>query len=232
MFSDRFSRDILQEWSWSERYVTQPEILDYLNFVADRMDLRKDIQFNARVTSAIYDEEGNRWHLIMEDGTTASARYLITAVGCLSTTNMPSFPGLEDFAGDWYHTGAWPHHAVDFTGKRVAVIGTGCTGIQVVPEIAEQASKVFVFQRTPNYAIPTWNGPLDSEATQEVKHDYEAIWQRARESGFGFPYHASERAAVDSSPEERERIYQTAWAKGGFAFGIETFNDFLVKQGE
>ncbi len=202
MFSDRFSKDILQEWSWSERYVGQPEILRYLNFVADKMDLRKDIQFNTRVTSAVYDEDTNRWQVTMEGGMAASARYLITAVGCLSTTNLPKFPGLENFAGDWYHTGAWPHEPVDFTGKRVAVIGTGCTGIQVVPEVAEQASKVLVFQRTPNYAIPTRNRPLESEYTQQVKDDYEAIWQRTRESGFGFPNHEAERFAVDCPPEE------------------------------
>ena len=143
---------------------------------------------------------------------------------------MPVFPGLEGFAGDWYHTGAWPHEPVDFTGKRVAVIGTGCTGIQVVPEVAEEASKVWVFQRTPNYAIPTRNGPLDSESIETVKDDYEAIWQRARESGFGFPYATEERSALDFSPEERESIYEAAWAKGGFYIGIETFSDFLVNK--
>jgi cation diffusion facilitator CzcD-associated flavoprotein CzcO len=230
MFSERFSKEILQEWTWSERYVGQPEILDYLNFVADKMDLRRDIQFNTRVTSAIYDEEHNRWEVTTEDGTTTSARYLITAVGCLSTTNMPKFPGLENFAGDWYHTGAWPHEPVDFTGKRVAVIGTGCTGIQVVPEVAEEASKVWVLQRTPNYAIPTRNGPLDSGASRSVKDDYEAIWQRARESGFGYPYASEERSALDYSPEERESIYEAAWAKGGFYIGIETFSDFLANK--
>jgi cyclohexanone monooxygenase len=224
MFSDRFSKDILEEWSWSERYVGQPEILRYLNYVADKMDLRKDIQFNTRVTSAVYDEDTNSWQVTMEDGSAASARYLITAVGCLSTTNLPKFPGLEDFTGDWYHTGAWPHDGVDFTGKRVAVVGTGCTGIQVVPEIAEEASKVLVFQRTPNYAIPTQNHPLDAEYTQKVKGDYEASWQRARESGFGFPNPEAERLAVDCPPEERERIYQAAWDVGGFGFFIETFN--------
>ena len=227
MFSDRFSKEILQEWTWSERFVSQPEILDYLNYVADKMDLRRDIQLNARVTSAVYDEEGNRWLVTLEDGTTVSARNLITAVGCLSTTNMPEFPGLENYSGDWYHTGAWPHEKVDFTGQRVAVIGTGCTGIQVVPEVAEEASKVWVFQRTPNYAIPTQNRPLDAESTQNVKDDYEAIWQKARESGFGFPYDVADRSAVDYPAEERERIYEAAWAKGGFYIGIETFSDFL-----
>jgi cation diffusion facilitator CzcD-associated flavoprotein CzcO len=232
MFSDRLSKDILQEWSWSERYVGQPEILEYLNYVADKMDLRRDIQFNARVTSAVYDEDNNRWQLTLEDGTTASARYLISAVGCLSTTNLPKFPGLETFAGDWYHTGAWPHEGVDFTGMRVAVIGTGCTGIQVVPEIAEQASKVLVFQRTPNYAIPTCNRPTPSESTQSVKEDYEAIWQRCRESGFGYPYPEAQEVAADASPEERQRVYEAAWANGGFAFFVETFNagDFIANR--
>ncbi len=228
MFSDHFSKEILQEWNWSERFAAQPEILDYLEFVADKMDLRRDIQFNTRVTSAVYDEAGNRWEVGTDDGTRVTARYLVTAVGCISATNVPSFPGLERFTGDRYHTGSWPHEPVDFTGKRVAVIGTGATGVQAVPEIAKQAAHLWVFQRTPNYDIPTRNRPIEPEYASEVKGKYPELWERARQSGFGLPYEVVERAAVDSSPEERERIYEAAWAKGGFYVGLETFSDFLV----
>jgi cation diffusion facilitator CzcD-associated flavoprotein CzcO len=154
MFTDHMSGEILGEWDWSERYAAQPEILRYLEFVTDKMDLRRYIQFNARVVSAIYDPERNRWDIRLADGGAASARFLVTAVGCLSSTNIPKFPGIDTFAGESYHTGAWPHEDVDFTGKRVAVIGTGATAVQAVPEIAKQAAHVWVFQRTPNYDIP------------------------------------------------------------------------------
>src|SRR5437660_1570259 len=139
MFTDHMSEEILGEWDWSERYAAQPEILRYLEFVTDKMDLRRDIQFDARVVSAVYDAERNRWDVRLADGGAASARYLVTAVGCLSSTNTPKFPGLETFGGENYHTGAWPHEGVDFTGQRVAVIGTGATAVQAVPEIAKQA---------------------------------------------------------------------------------------------
>src|SRR5581483_4291342 len=143
MFSDRMSREILDEWNWSERYAAQPEILRYLEFVTDKMDLRKDIQFNAKVTAAAYDAGRNRWDVTLEDGSLLSARFLVTAVGCLSATNTPRFPGIETFEGRSYHTGAWPHEGVNFTGKRVAVIGTGATAVQAVPEIAKQAAHVY-----------------------------------------------------------------------------------------
>src|SRR6201991_3412114 len=163
MFSDHFSQQVLDEWTWSERFAGQPEILEYLNFVTDKMDLRRDIQFNTAVTAAVYDEANNRWEISTDDGATTTARYLITAVGCISTTNLPGFPGLQDFTGEKFHTGAWPHEPVDFTGKRVAVIGTGATGVQAIPEIAKQASQLYVFQRTPNYDIPARNAPLEAD---------------------------------------------------------------------
>ncbi len=228
MFSDRFSKEILKEWTWSERFAGQAEILEYLEFVTDRMDLRRDIQFNTRVTSAVYDEENNHWEVVTDDGTRTTARYLITAVGCISATNVPNYPGLENFTGEWYHTGSWPHEPVDFTGKRVAVIGTGATGVQAIPEIAKQASQLWVFQRTPNYDIPARNRPIDPQYVNEVKDNYPDIWERARQSGFGLPYQVVERSAVDWPPEERESIYEAAWAKGGFYIGLETFSDFLV----
>jgi cyclohexanone monooxygenase len=230
MFSDHMSEEILGEWNWTERYAAQPEILRYLEFVTDKMDLRRDIRFNAKVISAVYDAERNSWDIRLEDGSTASARFLVTAVGCLSSTNTPEFPGIETFGGESYHTGAWPHEGVDLTGQRVAVIGTGATAVQAIPEIAKQAAHVWVFQRTPNYDMPGRNRPLAPDYAAEVKATYKDLWQKARESGFGLPYQVAERSAVDYPPEERERIYQAAWAKGGFYMGLETFSDFLVNK--
>jgi cyclohexanone monooxygenase len=230
MFSDRMSREILDEWNWSERYAAQPEILRYLEFVTDKMDLRKDIQFNAKVAAAAYDAGRNRWDVTLEDGSAMSARFLITAVGCLSATNTPKFPGAVTFEGQSYHTGAWPHEGVDFSGKRVAVIGTGATAVQAVPEIAKQAAHVYVFQRTPNYDIPGRNKPLQADYAARVKADYPGLWQKARLSGFGLPYEVEERSAVDFTPEERQPIFEAAWAKGGFYMGLETFSDYLVSQ--
>ena len=230
MFSDRMSREILDEWNWSERYAAQPEILRYLEFVTDKMDLRKDIQFNAKVTAAAYDAGSNRWDVTLEDGGTMSARFLITAVGCLSATNTPKFPGIETFEGPSYHTGAWPHEGADLAGKRVAVIGTGATAVQAVPEIAKQAAHVYVFQRTPNYDIPGRNKPLQADYAARVKANYPDLWQKARLSGFGLPYEVEQRSAVDFTPEERQPIFEAAWAKGGFYMGLETFSDYLVNK--
>jgi cation diffusion facilitator CzcD-associated flavoprotein CzcO len=154
-----FSPDLMREWEWSERYPGQPEIMRYLNHVADRFDLKRDILFNTRVTAAHYDETANRWRVQTERGETFTAKFLITAVGCLSTANVPKFEGLESFAGDWYHTGQWPHEGVDFTGKRVGMIGTGSTGIQAAPVIAASATHSTVFQRTANYSVPARNAP-------------------------------------------------------------------------
>jgi cyclohexanone monooxygenase len=230
MFTDHMSEEILSEWTWSERYAAQPEILRYLEFVTDKMDLRRFIQFNARVTAAAYDADRNRWDVQTHDGTRASAKFLITAVGCLSATNTPKFPGIDTFAGESYHTGAWPHDGVDLAGKRVAVIGTGATAVQAVPEVAKEATHVWVFQRTPNYDIPGRNAPLNPEYAAQVKAGYADLWQKARESGFGLPYQVVERSALDFSPEDRQRIFEAAWAKGGFYMGLETFSDFLLNK--
>jgi cyclohexanone monooxygenase len=230
MFSDHLSREILDEWNWSERYAAQPEILRYLEFVTDQMDLRRDIQFNAKVTAAAYDAGRNRWDVELADGGALSARFLVTAVGCLSATNTPKFPGIDTFAGDSYHTGAWPHDGADFTGRRVAIIGTGATAVQAVPEIAKQAAHVWVFQRTANYDIPGRNKPLAADYAAKVKADYPDLWQKARLSGFGLPYEVEERSAVDFSHEERQPIFEAAWAKGGFYMGLETFSDYLVNK--
>jgi cation diffusion facilitator CzcD-associated flavoprotein CzcO len=226
-FSDRLSEELLQEWTWSERFASQPEILRYLQHVADKWDLRKDIQFSTRVTAAAYDEATSRWAISTDDGSWVTAKFLITAVGCLSAANLPEFEGRASFQGEQYHTGLWPHDGVDFTGKRVAVIGTGATAVQAIPEIAEQAAHVYVLQRTPNYDIAGGNGPLTEEYVRETKANYKEIWQTTRETSFGFPYDAPDRTALSVSEEERQRIFERAWAQGGFRIGL-TFNDLLV----
>src|SRR6516165_8115389 len=164
-----FSLDLMREWEWSERYPGQAEILRYLNFVAEKFDLKRDIRFNSRVVAARYDEAANRWHVYTEQGEIYIVKFLVAAVGCLSTANVPHFPGLQDFKGAWYHTGQWPHEGVDFTGKRVGMIGTGSTGIQAAPVIASSAAHLTVFQRTPNYSVPARNMPLTSEFRQYIK---------------------------------------------------------------
>ncbi|TCK21366.1 flavin-containing monooxygenase [Pseudonocardia endophytica] len=226
-YSDRLDEDLLQEWTWSERFAAQPEILRYLQTVAERFDLRRDIRFSTTVTAATWDEGGTRWIVDTSDGRRSSARYLITAVGCLSTTNLPDFPGRDSFRGKSYHTGQWPHEGVDFTGQRVAVIGTGATAVQAVPEIAEQAAHTYVFQRTPNYDIAGGNRPMTEADAKEIKSNYRDIWARTRETGFGFPYDIADRPARSVSDEERREIFEEAWARGGFRLGT-TFNDLLL----
>lgn len=161
------------------------------------MDLRGDIQFNTRVRAAAYDEARHRWEIATDDAA-VTATYLITAVGCLSADNIPPFEGIDTFQGQWYHTGRWPHEAIDFTGKRVAVVGTGATAVQVVPEVAKQAAQVYVFQRTANYDLAGQNRPLDPAYVREVKANYKEIWETARASAFGFPYGVLDRSALEA----------------------------------
>ncbi|MFL5287196.1 MAG: flavin-containing monooxygenase [Rhodopila sp.] len=222
-----FSEELMREWEWTERYPEQPEIMRYLNHVADRFDLKKDIRFNTRVTGADYDEAANRWHVRTEAGETFTTKFLITAVGCLSTANVPNIPGLGDFKGKWYHTGQWPHEGVDFTGKRVGVIGTGSTGIQAIPVIAETAAHLTVFQRTANYSVPARNVPLTLEFKQWVRDNVAEIRRVTRATPNGHPFMISERLALATSPEEREALYEAAWEKGGLQFRA-TFQDLLV----
>jgi cation diffusion facilitator CzcD-associated flavoprotein CzcO len=222
-----FSSDLMREWEWSERYPGQAEIMRYLNFVADRFDLKRDIQFNCRVASAHYDEIANRWRVRTEQGETYVVKFLITAVGCLSTANVPNFPGLKDFKGDWYHTGQWPHEGVDFTGKRVGMIGTGSTGIQAAPVIAAQAKHLTVFQRTANYSVPARNVPLTPEFKQYVKQHAEDIRATTHETLNGMGFKIENRKAVETSAEEREKIYEAAWERGGLQFRA-TFQDMLI----
>ncbi|MBK1657511.1 flavin-containing monooxygenase [Paracraurococcus ruber] len=222
-----FSEELYKEWEWTERYPEQPEILRYLNWVADRLDLKRDIRFDTRVTACTYDAAANLWRVTTEAGETLTATYLIAAVGCLSTANVPKIPGLEDFQGRWYHTGQWPHEGVDFSGSRVGQIGTGSTGIQAVPVIAEQAQHLTVFQRTANYSVPARNGPLSEEFKAWVRDNYADIRATMLETPNGHPFRILERSCWDVTDEERKRIYEAAWEKGGLQFRAN-FRDLLM----
>jgi cyclohexanone monooxygenase len=219
-YSYQFSDELQQEWEWTERYATQPEILDYANHVADRFDLRSDIQFDTRVKEATYDDTTGRWSIRTDCGDEVTAQFLIMATGCLSSANIPDFPGRDTFEGATYHTGQWPHEGVDFTGERVGVIGTGSSAIQSIPIIARQASELVVFQRTASYSVPAGNGPLDEGERRAIKADYAAF--RARNStmptAIGSRLPIAETSALQATPEERDRTYEERWEHGGLPF--------------
>ncbi len=228
-YSYQFSDDLQQRWQWSERYATQPELLRYANHVADRFDLRRDIELNTRVCSAQFDDVARRWRIVTDRaGATGdvSAKFFILASGCLSSANVPDFKGLDDFEGDWYHTGNWPHDGVDFTDKRVAVIGTGSSGIQSIPLIAQQARRLFVFQRTATYSVPAHNGPIDPAVLADVKANYADFRKRNAQTGFGFILDANEGSAFDVDAAGRRAEYEARWARGGLGF-YGSFADLL-----
>ena len=228
-YSYSFSDELQQEWKWTERYAAQPEILTYINHVADRFDLRRDIQLETGVTAAAFDESANRWDIETDRGDRVSARFCIMATGCLSTAQMPRFEGLETFQGARYHTGHWPHEGVDFTGQRVGVIGTGSSAIQSIPIIAGPAAHLFVFQRTPNYSVPARNAPLDAEFERQVKANYAEYRKQARESRIGFVVERSEDSALDVAPQDRQREYEKRWSRGGLGFSA-AYSDLLTNE--
>ncbi|MDC0708904.1 NAD(P)/FAD-dependent oxidoreductase [Stigmatella sp. ncwal1] len=225
-YSYSFSHELEQEWKWTERYATQPEILRYLNHVADRFGLRQDIQFSTRVASAVFNEATNRWMIQTDDGASVSARFLIMATGCLSAAKVPDFQGLETSQARWYHTSRWPQEGVDFTGQRVGVIGTGSSGIQVIPIIAEQADHLFVFQRTPSFSVPARNAPIDPTYESQMKATYAEYRRKARETRAGVVMEVNPKSALDASPEERELAYKARWELGGTSF-LTTFSDVM-----
>jgi cation diffusion facilitator CzcD-associated flavoprotein CzcO len=222
-----WDKQLLQEWEWSERYPEQPEILRYLEHVAKRHDLKRDIQFNTRVTGAEWDEANHVWKVRTSTGDEVTAPYVIAAVGTLSTTNLPQFKGLENFKGKWYHTSRFPKEGVDFTGKRVAVVGTGATAVQAIPEIAQQAKQLTVFQRTANYCVPARNGKVDPELVRARKADYDNIVKRIRESFFGQEHYFMPKSALEVTAEEREREFDRMWDAGGFAFWLANYQDMF-----
>jgi cation diffusion facilitator CzcD-associated flavoprotein CzcO len=226
-YSYSFSPELEQEWNWSEKYSPQPEILEYANHVADRFDLRRDIEFETRVDSAVWDDDSSRWVLTTSKGDTISTQFYIMASGCLSHSKLPEIPGVASFEGPTYHTGHWPHEGVDFTGMRVGVIGTGSSGIQSIPIIAEQAAQLTVFQRTPNFSMPAGNHLLDPDVVAELKSRYPAHREAARQSGFGVPVEEPTKSALEATPEERDVAYQAGWDSGNLVGMLLAFNDLL-----
>src|SRR3954454_24569836 len=227
-YSYSFSDELQQEWDWSERYAPQPEILKYANHVADRFNLRSDIQLNTRVDRAVFDESASTWQVTTSDGKTGRAKFVVLATGCLSNARMPDIKRLSEFNGKVYHTGHWPHEPVDFTGQRVAVIGTGSSGIQSVPVIAEQASQLTVFQRTPNFSIPARNAALSAEERQAFRAKYPEVRRFAREeSRNGIYTEMPDRGALDDGDNERRSKYESRWAHGGLTF-MSVYNNLAI----
>lgn len=218
-----FDEKLWQEWEWSERYPRQPEVLRYLEHVAERFDLNRDIQFDTRVAEAVFDEATDTWTVRCEDGRSVTARYLITGVGCLSAWYTPPFPGRESFAGEIYYTGLWPHEPVDLTGKRVGVIGTGATAVQAIPIIAEQAADLTVFQRTANFIVPARHGPVPAEVAAARKQDYAGIRERTWNSAFGMPFDFEAKPMSESTDEEIEAVLRKWWEIGGLGFMLSTY---------
>ena len=225
-----FSDELQQEWDWLERYPSQPEVLAYLRHVADRFDLRRDIRFGTQVRSSSYDESSNQWIVETDTGERLHCRYLIFATGPLSKPIAPPFDGLDTFRGEWYLTARWPDQPVSFAGKRVAVIGTGATGIQVVPEVAKQAAHVTVFQRTPNYAIPGRNRALTDDERRDIKHRYPQIWALTQRQASGFDIPETRKTFDELDPEERRAALAGALERGGFQFLFTTFRDLMVNE--
>ena len=230
-YSYSFSPELEQDWHWPDRYGTQPQILEYIEHVADRFDLRKDVTLNTRVLTARYDSEDNLWTITTDKGDSIRASYIVMATGNLSTPRVPDFPGLSSFRGDWYHTGMWPHEGVDFTGQRVAVIGTGSSGVQSIPFIAEQAKHLHVFQRTANFVLPAQNAPMDPERERTHKANYRESRKAAYSTPFGMAGHPPPtQTALEATPEEREAAYASKWEAGGSISFLYTYTDLLLDE--
>jgi cyclohexanone monooxygenase len=230
-YSYAFSDELQQEWKWPERYGTQPEILKYINHVAGRFDLRRDVQLNTRVTSAVFDRQSNAWTVVTDKGDAVRARYCIMAAGNLSTPRVPDFKGLQSFRGKWYHSGLYPTEGVDFTGLRVGVIGTGSSGVQMIPLIARQAKHLHVFQRTANFSLPARNGPMDLERERRHKSDYPARRIAAYDTPFAIAgYPKPTKSALEVSAEERNAAYEAKWQEGGSISFLYAYKDLLVNK--
>jgi len=228
-YSYSFDEDLQQEWQWSEKFSPQPQILAYANHVADRFDLRKDIDFDVEVTAAHYDESARRWTVKTDTGERVSAQFFIMATGCISTAQIPDLDGFDAYKGRTFHTGNWPHEKVDFTGERIAVIGTGSSGIQAIPVLAQEAAHLTVFQRTPNYSLPSRNVPMTEEYERSWKDVYPAKRDEMRYSGHGSLKDLNDKPALSVSEEERQAVFEERWKVGGTIF-LGSFNDVLTSQ--
>ena len=227
-YSYSFSKDLLEEWNWSEHFAAQPETLRYLNYVADKFDLRRDIQFRNRVTAAHYEEASRAWDVTLEDGSRHRARFLITALGPLSAPTMPRIEGVGSFQGEAYHTARWPHEPVSFAGKRVAVIGTGATGVQTIQEVAKTAGFLTVFQRTPNWCAPLHNSTIDAETMATIKRGYPEMFKRCQETFACFLHTPDPRSVFEVSEAEREAFFEKLYAEPGFGIWQGNFRDILL----
>jgi cation diffusion facilitator CzcD-associated flavoprotein CzcO len=223
-----FSKELLEEWNWSEHFAGQPETLRYLNLVADKFDLRRDIQFRSRVTAAIYQEDEHSWHIALEDGSRFCARFLITAIGPLSAPTLPRIEGVDSFQGQSFHTARWPHQPVDFAGKRVAVIGTGATGVQTIQTIAKDVGHLRVFQRTPNWCAPLHNSKIDAETQKTIKAGYPEMFRRCQETFACFVHTPDRRGTFEVSDEQREAFFEKLYAEPGFGIWQGNFRDILT----
>ena len=231
VYAFSFDPEMYMEWEWSDRYPRQPEILSYLEFVARRFDLHRSIQFNTAVTSAHFNEATNRWDIETDQGDRVTAKWLITGLGLLSAPNIPQVKGMDSFRGDIYHTARWPHHEIDFSDKRVGVIGTGSTGVQVVTELGPKAKSLMVFQRRPQYSVPARHGPLPRAEVEAIKKDIPGYFDRVLRSGTCFGFEESTTPTMSVSPEERRRVYDRGWELGGgFRFMFGTFNDVALTE--
>jgi len=228
LYSYTFDADLVQEWNWTEKYPAQPQILSYLNHVADRFDLRRSITFQTRVVSAIFNEDSDRWTVTTDSGDVVSTTFLVMGVGALSKSKTPEVRGLEDFKGPWYHTGQWPAEDVDFSGQHVGVIGTGSSGIQVIPIVAQRAEKLTVFQRTPNFTLPAKNGPIDKGNVEQIRAEYPQLRDASRRSLFGVPAPRPEHSALEVSPEERTAKYTDRWERGQLIGVLSAYSDLLL----
>ncbi|AGZ41839.1 flavin-containing monooxygenase [Actinoplanes friuliensis] len=229
-YSYSFSEELEQEYPWEERYPTQPEILRYAQHVADRFDLRRDIVFRTRVAAAHWDDEAGTWQVRTEHEDAVTARFLVLATGCLSASKLPEIPGLDTFKGATFHTAHWPHEGVDFTGQRVGLIGTGSSGVQSIPVIAEQAADLTVFQRTPAYSLPARNRRLRPDEIADMRAGYRAYRKAQRESGFGVPTPVPTKSALEVSDEERDATFERAWESGSLVNLLTAFTDTAVDQ--
>ena len=228
-YSYSFDAELQQEWHWPEKFSAQPDILAYANHVADRFDLRKDIDFDVEVKAAHFNETTRRWRIETDKKDRITAQFLVMATGCISTAQTPNIEGLDNYQGNTYHTGNWPHEKIDFTGQRIAVIGTGSSGIQAIPVLAEEAAHVTVFQRTPNYSIPSQNEPMTSDYEASWKEKYPTLREEMRYTGHGSIKDLNDKSAMSVDEEERQETYKKRWAIGGAGF-LTSFNDLLFSQ--
>ena len=225
-----FSKELFEQWQWREHFAEQPEIERYLNHVVDRFDLRRHIRLGTRVTAAVYDETSRTWKLTADDGSTASARFVVAATGVLSVPYIPDVAGRDDFAGESYHTGLWPTTPVDFTGKRVAVIGTGSSGVQIIPLIADDVTSLTVYQRTPNWCTPLNNAPITTQEQAHLQAEFDAIKDVLDTSPAGFLHQPCDRASTDDPPAERRAFFERMWRSPGFAKLISHYTDVLFDE--